>query len=142
MVKWCAQLEYFKTSSNCYVATLLCISITVTIVWYNYLGSYVSYLFTQIKILTKSSDKSRCWCSFRRLNPYHSHLKILHIDDLFKFEVAKFVYVFLNNKTPNSFCKYFCKTNDRSSGGTRQSTDCNNLNIPCYRTNKLQTCIK
>ena len=30
------------------------------IVWYNYMGSHLSYLFTEIKILTKSSDKSHC----------------------------------------------------------------------------------
>ena len=55
--------------------------------------------------------------------------EIMQIDDLFKFEVAKFVYGSLHNKTPNLFCKYFCKTNDRSSRATRQSNDCNNLNI-------------
>ena len=69
-------------------------------------------------------------------------MKILQTDDLFKFEVAKFVYGSLNNKTTNSFRKYFCKTNDRSSRVTRQSSDCNNLNIPRYRTNKLERCIK
>ena len=52
---------------------------------------------------------------------------MLQIDDLFEFEVAKFLYDSLNNNT----------TNDRSSRAMRQSTDCSNLNIPCYRTNKL-----
>ena len=63
------------------------------------------------------------------VNSYYSQLKILQIDDLCKFEVAKFVYGFLHNKTPNSFRKYFRKTNDRSSQDTRQSSDCKNLNI-------------
>ena len=104
------------------------------------MGSHVSYLVTEIKILTISSDKSRCWCSFSR---FSKHIllpieKILQIDDLFKFEVPKFVYVSLNNKTPNSFCKYFCKTNDRSSRAPRQSNACNTLNIPRYRANKSQ----
>ena len=57
-----------KLSSNCYVPTLLCISTSVTIAWYNYMGSHVSNLFTEIKIPTKSSDKSHCWCSFSRFN--------------------------------------------------------------------------
>ena len=50
------------------LTTLLCISTSVTIVWYNYMGSHVSYLFTEIKIPTKSSDKSYCWCSFSRFS--------------------------------------------------------------------------
>ena len=81
---------------------------------------------------------ARFWDS---VNPYYSQLKILQIDEMFKFEVAKFVYGTLNNRTPNTFRKYFCKTNDRSSRATRQSSVCNRLNIPCYRTNKLQRCI-
>ena len=57
--------------------------------------------------------------------------------------MAKFIYGFLHNETPDSFCGYFCKTNERSSQATRQSSDCNNLNILRYRpTNKLQRCIK
>ena len=76
------------------------------------------------------------------VNLYYSQLKILQIDDLFKFEVAKFVYGSLHNKTPHSFHNYFCKTTDRSSRATRQSSDCNNLSIPRYRTNKLQRCIR
>ena len=59
-------------------------------------------------------------------------------------KAAQFVYGSLY-KTPNSFCKYFCKTNDRSSRATRQSIDCNNFCIPVpryrNRTNKLQRCI-
>ena len=106
------------------------------------MGSHASYLHTKINILTKSSDKSRCWCSFRRFSkPNCSLSKILQIDDLLKFEVAKLVYGSLHNKTPNLFRKYFCKTNDRLSRATRQSPDCNNIHFPRYRTNKLQRCI-
>ena len=56
----------------------------------------------------------------------------------FKFEVAKFGYDSLNNKTPNSFRKYLYKINDRLSRATRQSADCNNLHIPGYGANKYK----
>ena len=64
--------------------------------------------------------------------PYYSQLKILQIDCLFKFEVTKFVYGSLNNKAPNSYRQYFCKTSDHSSRAARQSTDCSNLIIHRY----------
>ena len=62
--------------------------------------------------------------------------------DLLKYEIAKFVYCNTTNKTPNSFRNYFCKTVEHSRRVTRRSRDNSNLYIHCYRTNKLQRCIK
>ena len=105
-------------------------------------ATYSLYL-QRIKSLQNRAVRAVVGAHFRDLvNPYYSQLKILQIDELFIFEVAKFVYGTSNNKTPNTFRKYFCITNDRSSRATRQSSDCSNLNIPCYRSNKLQMCIK
>ena len=103
---------------------------------------YPTYL-QKLKYFQIPAIRTTVGAHFRdSVNTYYSQLKILQIDDMFKFEVAKFVYGCLHNKTPNSFRKYFCKTNDRPSRATRQSSDCNNLNIPRYHTNKLRGCIK
>ena len=88
---------------------------------------YPTYL-QKLKSLQNQAIRAVVGAHFRdSVNPYSFQLKILQIDDLFKFEVAKFAYGSLNNKTPNSFRNYFCKTNDRSSRATRQLSDCNNL---------------
>ena len=75
--------------------------------------SHVSYLFIEIKMLTKSSDNGHCWCSFSRFSKpilrTHLKLKILQIDDLFKFEVTKFVYDSLHNKIPIHFANISVK---------------------------------
>ena len=106
-------------------------------------GATYSIYLQKLKSLLNRAIRAVVGARFRDLvNPYYSQLKILQIDDLFKFEVAKFVNGSLHNKAPNSFSKYFCKTNDRSSRATRQSSNCNNLNIPRYGTNKLQWWIK
>ena len=43
------------------------------------------------------------------VNPYYSQLKILQIDDLFKFEVAEFVYGSLHNKIQIHFANISVK---------------------------------
>ena len=67
---------------------------------------------------------------------------LLKIDVLFKFKVGNFAYCYIKYKTPNSVSHYFCKTNNRPMKATRQSADCDSLQNSCYRTDKLQKCIK
>ena len=93
--------------------------------------TYSTYL-QKLKSLLNRAIRTVVGAHFRdSVNTYYCQLKMLQIDDLFEFEVAKFLYDSLNNNT----------TNDRSSRAMRQSTDCSNLNIPCYRTNNLERCI-
>ena len=94
-------------------------STLVIIVWYNYTGTtYPTYL-QKLKSFQNRAIKTVVGGYFRdSVNSFCSQLKNLQIDDLIKFEVAKFVYGSLNNKTANSFRKYACKTNDRSSQAT------------------------
>ena len=109
------------------------------IIW----GAIYPTFLQKLKSLQNQAIQVIAGAHFHNLvNPYYSSLKILQIDDLFKFEGAKFVYGSLHNKIPNSFRKYFCKTNDRSSQAMWQARDSNNSNILCYRTNELQWCIK
>ena len=69
-----------------------------------------------LKSLQNQALRAVAGAHFRNsINPYYSQLKILQINDFYKFEVAKLVYGSLNNKNPNSYRKYFCKTNDRSN---------------------------
>ena len=77
---------------------------------------------------------------FRDLgNPCCKLLKILQIDNLFKFEVAKYVRGYINNITPNLAHNLdLHKTVNCSSRSTRQSAGGNNLHFPRYRPNKLQ----
>ena len=100
-------------------------------------ATYPTYL-QKLKSLQNRAIRAIVGAHFRdSVDPYYFQLKILQIDDLFKFEVAKFVNSSSHSKTPNSFHNYFCKINDRSGRTTRQSSNCNNLNIPRYRRGAL-----
>ena len=97
-------------------------------------GATHSTYLQKLKSLQNRAFRAVVGAHFRdSMNRYYSELKILQIDDLFKFELAEFAHGSLNHKTLKSFCKHCCKTNDSSSRATKQSTDCNNLNIPCKR---------
>ena len=66
-------------------------------------ATYPTYL-QKLKSLQNRAVRAVVGAQFRdSVSPYYSQLKILQIDDLFEFEVAKFVYGSLNNKTPYSF---------------------------------------
>ena len=71
-----------------------------------------------------------------------ANLQILQIDDLFKFEIAIFVFKWNRNSVPISFSNFFKKTSDVSKRITRQSSKSSNLYIPRYRSNRLQRSIK
>jgi len=82
-------------------------------------------------------------CHFREeIKPYYSQLNILQPNEIYKYEIAKFVFCWINNKTPSLFHNYFLRTSEHSSRFTRRSNDVNHFHIPRYRTNKLQRCIK
>ena len=74
--------------------------------------------------------------------PILANLQILQIDDLFKFEIAIFVFKWNRNSVLISFSNFFKKTSDVSKRITRQSSKSSNLYIPRYRSNRLQRSIK
>ena len=74
--------------------------------------------------------------------PILANLPILQIDDLFKFEIAIFVFKWNRNSAPIYFSNFFKKTSDASKRTTRQSCKSSNLYIPRYRSNRLQKSIK
>ena len=104
--------------------------------------TYPTYI-KRLKSLQNRAIRAVARCHYRdQVKLFYNQFKILQIDDLLKYEIAKFVHCIITNKTPNSFRNYFCKTAEYSSRVTRQSSDNSNLYIPRYRTNKLQKCIK
>ena len=64
-----------------------------------------------------------------RANLFYSQFKTLQIDDLWKYEIAKFVHSTAYHKNPNSFRNYFLKSAECSKRATRQSTDNTHQNI-------------
>ena len=97
----------------------------------------------RLKSLQNRAIRAVARCHYRdQVKLFCNQFRILQIDDLLKYEIAKFVYSTITNKTPNSFRNYFCKTAEYSSRVTRQSKGYSNLYIPRYQTNELQRCIK
>ena len=74
--------------------------------------------------------------------PIYKNLKILQIEDLFRYETAKFVFSCISKQAPKPFSNYFLNISDVAQRTTRHSIDNLNLYIPRYRTNRLQRCIK
>ena len=105
-------------------------------------ATYPTYI-KRLKSLQNRAIRAVARCHYRdEAKLFYNQFRILQIDDLLKFEIAKFVHCNTTNKTPNSFRNYFCKTAEYSSRVMRQSSDNSNLYIPRYRTNKLQSFIK
>ena len=81
-----------------YYALVLPLLLYGMIIWG---ATYPTYL-QKLKFLQNRAMRTIVGAHFQdSVNPYYSQLKILQIDDLFKFEVAKLVYGSLHNKTPN-----------------------------------------
>ena len=86
-------------------------------------GTYPTYI-KRLKSLQNRAIWAVARCHYRvEVKLFYNQFRILQIDDLLKYEIAKFVHCDITNKTPNSFCNYFCKTAEYSSRVTRQSSD-------------------
>ena len=57
------------------------------------------------------------------LNPMYSKLNILKLNDVYKLEVAKFMYRYQNGKLPENFDHLFINLDSIHKYGTRQSTN-------------------
>ena len=114
------------------------------IIWW---AIYPSYL-KRLKTLQNRAIKIVALSHYRdNANSFYSQFNILLIDDLWKFEIVKFVCSdaaqSIYNRNLRSFKYYiFLKTTEHSNWATRQSTDNTHFNIPLYRTSKLPKCIK
>ena len=67
--------------------------------------------------------------------------KLLNIEDLYKFEIAKFMYLYEHNKLPPLFSDYFLPLKKTHCHNTRSSSS-NKYFLPFFfSTNKAQTII-
>ena len=101
------------------------------IIW----GATYPIYVKRLKSLQNRAIRAVARCHYRNeVKLFYNQSKILQIDDLLKYEIAKFVHCNTTNKTPNSFRNYFCKIAEHSSRVTRQSSDNSNLYISRYRS--------
>ena len=87
-----------------------------------------------IRIITKTSSKNRIF-------QHYCRLKILKLDDLYKFEVAKLMHQFTHTKIPDIFCQYFTSSNDIFQNATGNSANYD-LYLPQFSFNRTQLSIK
>ena len=105
-------------------------------------STYPSYLQNLQKLQNKAL-KAICNAPYRSpAKPLYTQLNILQIQDVYKHEIAKFMFNCNKTLTPTPFSNFFQKTNQVSNRSTRLSADQDNLYIPRYRNNRLQRCIK
>jgi len=104
-------------------------------------ATYPSYL-SKLKTLQNKAIRIISGTHFHEtVKLIYSTTKILPIEDIYKFEIAKLMYNWNKSKPPISFTDYFLKREQISNRTTRHSND-NSLQIFRYRSNRLQRCIK
>ena len=85
-----------------------------------------------VQILAKAHPRER-------VSPWYYQLQILKLDDLCKFEIAKYQYA--HNKLPHCFCNYFANFSDSHHYSTQNSSK-HNLLLPRFLTSKTQKSYK
>ena len=105
-------------------------------------STYPSHL-QKLQKLQNKALKAICNAPYRSpAKPFYTQLNILQIQDVYKHEIAKFMFNCNKTLTPTPFSNFFQKTNQVSNQSTRLSAEQDNLYIPRYRNNRLQRCIK
>ena len=78
-------------------------------------ATYPTYM-KRLKSLHNRAITAIVTCHYQDdVNPYYIQFKILQIDDLLKYEIAKFVHGYITNKTPNSLCNNFLHETTRGT---------------------------
>ena len=107
-------------------------------VWASTFNTYLNKLRKlqnrAMRIITKSKIKDR-------ITPQYVHLGILKLNDLYNFEIAKFLYQYVHDMLPLQFNHYFTYMHDAHSHTTRNSTS-KALAIKRFSTNRGQNSIK
>ena len=67
-------------------------------------------------------------------------MKLLKIEDLYKLEITKFMYLYEHNKLPPLFSDYFLPLKNTHCHNTKSSSS-NKYFLPFFSTNKAQTII-
>ena len=101
---------------------------------YTYLNKLRKLQNKAIRTITKSNIKNR-------ITPQYRHLGILKLNDLYIYEIAKFMCQYVHNMLPSQFNNYFSFTHNIHSHETRNSTS-KAMTLTCYSTNRNQNSIK
>ena len=72
-----------------------------------------------------------------RITPQYYKYKILKLEDLYSFEIAKLMYQFTHSKLPLNFKHYFAYSSDVSSYSTRH-TSSNDIFLSRSMSSKTQ----
>ena len=105
-------------------------------------STYPSHL-QKLQKLQNKALKAICNAPYRSpAKPLYAQLNILQIEDVYKYETAKFMFNFNKTLAPSPFSNFFQKIHQVSNRSTRLSVEQDNLYIPRYRNNRLQQCIK
>ena len=107
------------------------------------LGSTFPPYLKRLKTLQNRAIKIVARCHYQDgAESFYSQFRVLQIDDLWKYKIAKYVHRIIYNRNSKSFRNYFLKSTEHSNRATQQSTNNAHLSIPRYSTTKLQRCIK
>jgi len=81
------------------------------------------------------------WKSKQKVDPIFKKFQILNINQIFHFEIAKFMYFFWSNDLLQTFNKYFYYVSEITTRSSRK-TGKNDLYLSWYKINQSQKSIK
>jgi len=87
-----------------------------------------------VRIMTKTSR-------FETITPQYYKLKILKLDDLYRYEIATLMYQYVHCMLPVYFNNYFTYVTDVHSHSTRNQSS-NSLTMPRFSTSRSQKLFK
>ena len=103
--------------------------------------TYITYETKLKKLRSKAIKIIANICPGEKVTPHYYRLKILKLDDLYQFELAKLKCQFILNKLLSRYCNYFTYSSDFHSYSTRNSFE-NNLRLPRFSTVTTQKSFK
>ena len=75
-------------------------------------------------------------------NPCYAQLNILKLNDLYTDKIAKLMFKYAHKTTPIAFSSFFTPVISIHTRTTRLASYSNNLYLPKYKTNKMQSSFK
>ena len=136
-----SRLRYFLPSStliNLYYSLIHSHLLYGLPVW---ASTYKTYL-TKIRVLQNKAISIISETTYKeRISPYYYKLQILKLDDLYQFELAKFMHQYTHNKLPIRFCNYFTYSSNSYSYSTRNSSK-DHLLLSRFSTTRTEKSIK
>jgi len=131
-----------------YVPTKVLLSVYHAVIHYHVVYGILVWANTSRNYLHKLQVlQNKClkiidgWQVKQKLAPLFLKYKILSINQLFKFEMAKFMFLCRKSNLPQTFDLYFKYIDEISPYSTRKSAR-KEFYLPLYKTTRIQKCIK